>query len=171
MRASYRRTGRGELTEDPMPHYLSDVLIVLDDPAGARAVEAERRGRRSKQLPYAAELTTPMGMRIAEGIGGTPADIQVEVFHPDLAALAARESDIRERLERVEGVASVAPDTGAPLPRWRVVPDDEALRRLDVPRQLVFDTVAAAVQGISLSRATSARSASSACCDSPTTDA
>jgi cobalt-zinc-cadmium resistance protein CzcA len=149
VRASYRRTGRGELTEDPMPHYLSDVLVVLDDPAGARAVAAEVEEALAT-LPYAAELTTPMGMRIAEGIGGTPADIQVEIFHPDLAAIAARESEIRERLSRVEGVASMSPDTGAPLPRWRVVPDDEALRRLDVPRQLVFDTVAAAVQGISL---------------------
>jgi cobalt-zinc-cadmium resistance protein CzcA len=147
--ASYRRTGRGELTEDPMPHYLSDVLIVLDDPAGARAVEAAVE-EAIEELPYTAELTTPMGMRIAEGIGGTPADIQVEIFHPDLMALAAREREIRERLERVEGVGSVSPDTGAPLPRWRVVPDDEALRRLDVPRQLVYDTVAAAVQGISL---------------------
>jgi cobalt-zinc-cadmium resistance protein CzcA len=149
VRASYRRTGRGEATEDPMPHYLSDVLIVLEDPGAAAAVE-ERVEEALEKLPFVAELTTPMGMRIAEGIGGTPADVQVEVFHPDLAALASRETEIRERLERVEGVASISPDTGAPLPRWRVVPDDEALRRLDVPRQLVFDTVAAALQGIML---------------------
>jgi cobalt-zinc-cadmium resistance protein CzcA len=149
VRASYRRTGRGELTEDPMPHYLSDVLIVLDDPGGARAVE-RRLEEALEELPFVAELTTPMGMRIAEGIGGTPADVQVEIFHPDLAALQSYEAAIRERLERVEGVASVSADTGAPLPRWRVVPDDEALRRLDVPRELVFETVAAAVQGIAL---------------------
>ena len=35
-------------------------------------------------------------------------------------------------------MVSISPDTGAPLPRWRVVPDDEALRRLDVPRSTVF---------------------------------
>jgi cobalt-zinc-cadmium resistance protein CzcA len=149
VRASYRRTGRGELTEDPMPHYISDVLVVLEDPGGAADVEA-RIEAAFDELPFAAELTTPMGMRIAEGIGGTPADIQVEVFHPDLDELESREVEIRERLERVDGVASVSADTGAPLPRWRVVPDDEALRRLDVPRQLVFDTVTAAVQGIAL---------------------
>jgi cobalt-zinc-cadmium resistance protein CzcA len=149
VRASYRRTGRGEVTEDPMPHYLSDVLVVLDDPGGAAAIE-DRIEEALEALPYTAELTTPMGMRIAEGIGGTPADIQVELFHADLAALASRQDEIVERLGKVEGVASISPDTGAPLPRWRVVPDDEALRRLDVPRQLVFDTVAAAVQGITL---------------------
>jgi cobalt-zinc-cadmium resistance protein CzcA len=149
VRASYRRTGRGEATEDPMPHYLSDVLVVLEDGAAASAVES-RVEEAIEGLPFAAELTTPMGMRIAEGIGGTPADIQVELFHPDLAALASIAPEIHERLERVEGVASVAADTGAPLPRWRVVPDDEALRRLDVPRELVYQTVSAAIHGIAL---------------------
>ena len=149
VRASYRRTGRGEATEDPMPHYLSDVLIVIED--GASAAEVGPRVEEVlEHLPFTAELTTPMGMRIAEGIGGTPADIQVEVFHHDLTALAAYEPEIRRRLERVEGVASVAPDTGAPLPRWKVIPDDEALRRLDVPRELLYDTVTAAIHGIVL---------------------
>jgi cobalt-zinc-cadmium resistance protein CzcA len=147
--ASYRRTGRGELTEDPMPHYLSDVLIVLAPGADGAQVEhaLEEIGER---MPFAVELTTPMGMRIAEGIGGTPADIQVELFHPDLGALATREAALRERIAGVPGVVSVVSDTGAPLPRWRVVPDDEALRRLDVPRALLFDTVAAALQGLPL---------------------
>jgi len=147
--ASYRRTGRGEITEDPMPHYLSDVLLVLEPGADADAVghELEEIGER---MPFALELTTPMGMRIAEGIGGTPADIQVELFHPDLGQLAAHEAELRERISGVAGVVSVVSDTGAPQPRWRVVPDDEALRRLDVPRSLVFDTVAAAIQGLSL---------------------
>ncbi len=48
------------------------------------------------------------------------------------------------------GVASVTVDTGAPLPSWRVVPDDAALRRLDVPRSALLATVRAALQGIQL---------------------
>lgn len=147
--ASYRRTGRGEVTEDPMPHYLSDVLIVLAPGMDAHAVGHELE-EIAERLPFAMEITTPMGMRIAEGIGGTPADIQVELFHPDLAALGVREAELRERLEAVQGVVSVVADTGAPLPRWRVVPDDEALRRLDVPRPLLSETVEAALQGVAL---------------------
>jgi cobalt-zinc-cadmium resistance protein CzcA len=147
--ASYRRTGRGEVTEDPMPHYVSDVLIVLEP--GVRAAELEPRlAAEIEELPFAAELTTPMGMRIAEGIGGTPADVQVELFHPDLAGLAAHEAEVLGAIEEVPGVASVTADTGAPVPRWRVIPDDDALRRLDVPRQLLFDTLEAALHGISM---------------------
>jgi cobalt-zinc-cadmium resistance protein CzcA len=149
VKSSYRRTGRGELTEDPMPHFLSDILVVLEEGARPGPVAAEI-AEIAEALPFAAELTTPMGMRIAEGIGGTPADIQVEVFHPDLSGLAEHEPEIRAQLERVAGVASVSADTGAPLPGWRVVPDDDALRRLDVPRELLYGTVTAALQGLEL---------------------
>jgi cobalt-zinc-cadmium resistance protein CzcA len=149
VRASYRRTGRGELTEDPMPHYLSDVLVVLDPGTDARELSA-RLADALHDLPFASEITTPMGMRIAEGIGGTPADVQVELFHPDLDLLAGHQARVRARIAAVVGVASVSPDTGAPLPRWRVVPDDDALRRLDVPRELLFSTLEAALHGIPL---------------------
>jgi cobalt-zinc-cadmium resistance protein CzcA len=44
----------------------------------------------------------------------------------------------------------VTPDSGAPLPAWRVVPDEDALRRLDVPRTLLAETARAALQGIAL---------------------
>ncbi|HEX4954722.1 MAG TPA: efflux RND transporter permease subunit [Thermoanaerobaculia bacterium] len=149
VRGSYRRTGRGEVTEDPMPSYLSDVLVVLEPGADPGEVEAEL-AEIAERMPFVVELTTPMNMRISEGIGGTPADIQVELFHPDLDGLLARLPALQARLAEVPGVASVAPDTGAPLPRWRVIPDDEALRRLDVPRQALTQTVTAALQGIAL---------------------
>lgn len=147
--ASYRRTGRGEVTEDPMPTYLSDILIVLEK--GSRPDEVEHQlAEIAERLPFAVELTTPMNMRISEGIGGTPADIQVELFHPDLGVLVPRLTAIQQAIAELEGVVSVTPDTGAPLPRWRLIPDDEALRRLDVPRTALLSTVQAALQGITL---------------------
>lgn len=149
VKSSYRRTGRAELTEDPMPHYLSDVLVVLDDGVPAARVE-DAVGEIGERLPFGVEITTPMGMRIAEGIGGTPADIQVEIFGGDLAVVAARAPELRALLEQVPGVESVSIDTGAPLPRWRVVPDDAALRRLDVPRAAVHEAIVAALQGLTL---------------------
>jgi len=142
----YRRTGRSELTEDPMPHTISDVLVVLDGSKRTPEVQKEV-AELAEELPYPVELTTPMQMRIAEGIGGTPADIQVKLFHPDLAALQARLSDIQEVLVKVPGVASITPEGAGVLPKWTVVPDEDALRRLDVPRMLIVKTLKAALQG------------------------
>ncbi|MFN7958708.1 MAG: efflux RND transporter permease subunit [Holophagaceae bacterium] len=143
----YRRTGRSELTEDPMPHTISDVLVVLDGTRRTPEVQKEV-AEIAEGLPYPVELTTPMQMRIAEGIGGTPADIQVKLFHPDLAALQARLPDLQEALAKVPGVASITPEGAGSLPKWTVVPDEDALRRLDVPRPLIAKTLRTALQGL-----------------------
>lgn len=143
----YRRTGRSELTEDPMPHTISDVLVVLD--GKRRTLEVQKDvAELAEALPYPVELTTPMQMRIAEGIGGTPADIQVKLFHQDLGALQAQLPTIQEALAKVQGVASITPEGAGSLPKWTVVPDDDALRRLDVPRALIARTLKAALQGL-----------------------
>jgi len=146
----YRRTGRSELTEDPMPHTISDVLVVLDGSRRTPEVQKEV-AEMAEELPYPVELTTPMQMRIAEGIGGTPADIQVKLFHPDLEALQKRLPEIQEALAKVPGVASINPDGGGALPKWTVVPDEDAIRRLDVPRPLLVRTLRMALQGIETS--------------------
>ncbi|MFZ1376209.1 MAG: efflux RND transporter permease subunit [Geothrix sp.] len=143
----YRRTGRSELTEDPMPHTISDVLVVLDGSKRTADVQKEV-AEISEELPYPVELTTPMQMRIAEGIGGTPADIQIKLFHPDLGALQTQLPGIQEVLAKVPGVASVTPEGAGSLPKWTVVPDEDALRRLDVPRMLIVKTLRTALQGI-----------------------
>jgi cobalt-zinc-cadmium resistance protein CzcA len=143
----YRRTGRSELTEDPMPHTISDVLVVLDGSRRTPEVQKEV-AEIAEGLPYPVELTTPMQMRIAEGIGGTPADIQVKLFHPDLGALQDQVATIQEALAKVPGVASITPEGAGSLPKWTVVPDEDALRRLDVPRPLIVKTLKAALQGL-----------------------
>ncbi len=149
VRSVYRRTGRGEITEDPMPHSLSDILIVLERGADPKTLGAELE-ELGERAPFGIEVTTPMGMRIAEGIGGSPADIEVELFAAALEPLRQREAEIRRELAEIEGVISVVPDSGSPLPAWRIVPDEDAQRRLDVPRTLLAETARAALQGIAL---------------------
>ena len=149
VKAHYRRTGRGEITEDPMPHYSSDILVIAKNGVSPAQLEG-RLAELAERMPFAIELTTPMGMKIAEGIGGTPADLQVKFFNPNLEGLNRMGTEIQKRVSQLEGVASVTPDTGGPLPKWQIIPDDDALRRLDVPRPLLMQTVRAALQGIPL---------------------
>lgn len=145
--AVYRRTGRSEITEDPMPHTMSDVLVILDRHADRRRIENQVSDR-VERMPFSVELTTPMQMRIAEGIGGTPADLQLKFFHQDLAKLEEALPKLQETIGSLPGVASVSVDGGGPLPRWRIVPDDDALRRMGVPRQELVETLRAALQGV-----------------------
>ncbi len=146
----YRRTGRGDVTEDPMPHYSSDILVLLEPDADPKKVEAAL-GTLADQMPYPVELTTPMNMKISEGLGGTPADLQVKLFHLDMAAIEAVAPDLRKKLSDLPGVKSVTPDTGGPLPKWQVKIDDRDLRHLGVPRPLLLQTLQAALQGLEVS--------------------
>lgn len=147
VRSVYRRSGRGDVTEDPCPITDSEILVVLDPKADPRAVGRELL-ELAERMPFPVEVNTPMQERIAEGIGGTPADIHVKLFHPDLDKLREALPALQARIAKLPGVNSVAPDTGDPVPRWRLVLDEEALRRLGVPRGLPGRTLQAALQGL-----------------------
>jgi cobalt-zinc-cadmium resistance protein CzcA len=127
-----RRTGRAERTEDPMPHVVSDVLVVLrgEAPGG----DAERLAGRMREalahVPGVSVLfTTPLGMRIDEGLGGTPADISVRIFGPDLQQLSRLASAVQEAMEEVAGIEDLRAEGTTALPQLRVVLDRPRLAR------------------------------------------
>lgn len=127
-----RRTGRAERTEDPMPHTLSDVLV-LPKPDRRRSTEELEQDMRSKleAVPGASLLfTTPLGMRIDEGLGGTPADISVRIFGPDLDQLARLGEQAREIMEKIRGIQDLRVERLTGLPQLRVTIDRQAVARV-----------------------------------------
>jgi cobalt-zinc-cadmium resistance protein CzcA len=127
-----RRTGRAERTEDPMPHTLSDVLVVLRRQR-TRSLDELREDMRAAlaRVPGVSTLfTTPLGMRIDEGLGGTPADISVRVFGPDLEQLASLARRVRRSMAAVEGLADLRIEPIAGLPQVRVAIDRAAAARV-----------------------------------------
>jgi cobalt-zinc-cadmium resistance protein CzcA len=144
-----RRTGRSERTEDPMPHTLSDVLIVLRKDRSRSLEELEEAMREvvEKVPGVSASFTTPLGMRIDEGLGGTPADISVRIFGPkpdELARLAARAKAI---MEKVEGIEDLRADKLIGLPELTVTVDRPAVARAGLTPGDIIDTVRIALAG------------------------
>lgn len=127
-----RRTGRAERTEDPMPHTVSDVLVMLK-PERRRSIDDLSDGIRERLAGVpgvSALVTTPLGMRIDEGLGGTPADISLRIFGPDMAELARLADAAREAMSRVRGVADLRVEALAGLPQLHIRVDREAAARL-----------------------------------------
>jgi cobalt-zinc-cadmium resistance protein CzcA len=127
-----RRTGRAERTEDPMPHTISDVLVVLktDRARDLEAIEADMR-RRLEGMPGVAVLfTTPLGMRIDEGLGGTPADLSVRIFGPDLDELSRITEEAEEIVGRVRGIADLRAEQSTGLPQLQIAVNREAVARV-----------------------------------------
>ena len=128
-----RRTGRAERTEDPMPHTMSDVLVVLK-PDRARSTEELERRRCANGLTkvpgVSALFTTPLGMRIDEGLGGTPADLSVRIFGPDLDQLAQLGERARAIMRSVDGIADLRAEKLTGLPQLRIAVDRAAAARV-----------------------------------------
>jgi len=127
-----RRTGRAERTEDPMPHTVSDVLVLLksDRDRPLDEIEDDLRERLEQVPGVGASITTPLGMRIDEGLGGTPADVSVRIFGTDLDELARLGDEVRERLETVPGLTDLRAEELTGLPQVRVDIDRAAAARV-----------------------------------------
>jgi cobalt-zinc-cadmium resistance protein CzcA len=127
-----RRTGRAERTEDPMPHTVSDVLVVLKADRGRSLDELEDAMRESlEKVPAMSVLfTTPLGMRIDEGLGGTPADISVRLFGPDLDELQRLGGKAQAVMAKVPGITDLRVEQLGGLPQLRIVVDREAAARV-----------------------------------------
>jgi cobalt-zinc-cadmium resistance protein CzcA len=149
-----RRTGRAESTEDPMPHTLSDVLVVLK-PDRSRPLEAIEEDMRERLAPVpgvAVLFTTPLGMRIDEGLGGTPADLQVRIFGPDLNRLARLAGEAREILEKVPGIADLRAEQLTGLPQIRITVDRPAAARAGLQPGEIVDAIRVGLAGEDVSQ-------------------
>lgn len=145
-----RRTGRSEETEDPMPHVLSDVLVQLKPPgerSDTQTVVAEIREALEEAPGVAVMFTTPLGMRIDEGLGGTPAELSIRVFGPDLSVLARLAQQIGAVAGRVEGVTDLRVEEATGVPQLQVRINREAAARLGITASEVAETVRVALGG------------------------
>ncbi|MDP9190220.1 MAG: efflux RND transporter permease subunit [Acidobacteriota bacterium] len=138
-----RRTGRAERTEDPMPHTISDVLVVLkkDRKRSLDAIERDMRERTENVPGVSILFTTPLGMRIDEGLGGTPADLSVRVFGPDLDTLTRLGEQAKAIMSRVEGIADLRAERMTGLPQIQIEIDRAATARVGLTPGDVIDAV------------------------------
>ncbi len=148
-----RRTGRAERTEDPMPHTLSDVLIVLKEERERSTAELEDLMREAvEQVPgVSASFTTPLGMRIDEGLGGTPSDLSIRVFGPDPEKLSALAESTESIMRGIDGVADVRAERLTGLPQLRVQVDRAAAARVGLTPGDVIEAIEIGLAGRTIS--------------------
>jgi heavy metal efflux system protein len=144
-----RRTGRAERTEDPMPHVVSDVLIVLKDDRDRSTAELEdlMRDTVEKVPGVSASFTTPLGMRIDEGLGGTPADLSVRIFGPEPEQLALLAGSAETIMRRIDGIADVRAERLTGLPQLRVQVDRGAAARVGLTPGDVIEAIEIGLAG------------------------
>lgn len=148
-----RRSGRAERTEDPMPHTMSDVLVVLKPNRTRSTDELERAMReRLASVPGGSILfTTPLGMRIDEGLGGTPADLYVRIFGPDLDQLSQLGERARAIMSQVKGVTDLRVEKLTGMPQLRIAINRPAIARVGLTPGDVISAVRIGLAGEDMS--------------------
>ena len=144
-----RRSGRAERTEDPMPHTMSDVLVVLK-PNRTRSIEELEHAMRERlaSVPGGSALfTTPLGMRIDEGLGGTPADLYVRIFGPDLEQLSQFGERARAIMQQVKGVTDLRVEKLTGMPQLRIAVNRPAIARMGMTPGDVISAIRVGLAG------------------------
>ncbi|MGV8038613.1 MAG: efflux RND transporter permease subunit [Thermoanaerobaculaceae bacterium] len=129
------KTGRAEISEDPMGPEQTDVMIML------RPRAEWGSGRRKAELVAALEreigaipglrlaFSQPIALRVNELVSGVKSDLAVKVFGPDLAVLKRLADQAAERVRGVEGAFDLKVEQVAGLAGIVVTPDRDAMAR------------------------------------------
>lgn len=147
------KTGRAEISEDPMGPEQTDVFIMLK-PQKAwgtgrdknALVEAIRQDL--AQIPgLRLSFSQPIALRVNELISGIKSDLAVKVFGPDLEVLKPFADRAAATIGGIEGARDVKVEQVSGMTQLDVVIDREALARHGIRIDDVNATVETAVAG------------------------
>ena len=102
------KTGRAEISEDPMGPDQTDVLISLKKGGRSRAELIQAIGEDLGQIPgIRLSFSQPISLRVNELISGVKSDLAIKVFGPDLEVLKRNADRIAATLAGMGGAKDV----------------------------------------------------------------
>ena len=147
------KTGRAEISEDPMGPEQNDVLVMLhpeDEWTTGRskaelveAIQGDLADIPGLRMSY----SQPISLRVNELISGVKSDLAVKVFGEDLAVLKESADRIAAILGSIEGAEDVRVEQVAGLTQLDILPDRRAMARYGLNVRDVNDIVETAVGG------------------------
>jgi cobalt-zinc-cadmium resistance protein CzcA len=147
------KTGRAEISEDPMGPEQTDVIVMLK-PRGkfsrgrdkAELVDAISRDlARVPGLRYS--FSQPIALRVNELISGVKSDLAVKIFGPDLDLLKDVADRAAAAMGAVPGAADIKVEQVSGMSQLDAVIDREAAARHGIDVGLINDTIETAAAG------------------------
>jgi cobalt-zinc-cadmium resistance protein CzcA len=147
------KTGRAEISEDPMGPEQTDVFVMLKPrrtwtSGRTKAELAEAMQRELTQLPgLRYSFSQPIALRVNELISGVKSDLAVKVFGPDLPTLKGFADRIGAALMGVRGAADVKVEQVSGMSQYDLVIDREAAARHGIGVRDINETIETAIAG------------------------
>ncbi|MBI5549411.1 MAG: efflux RND transporter permease subunit, partial [Deltaproteobacteria bacterium] len=147
------KTGRAEISEDPMGPEQTDIFIMLkprrqwgtgrDKADLTRAMQGDL-----SQIPgLRFSFTQPIALRVNELISGVKSDLAVKVFGPDLDALKAYADQAAAVLLKVRGAEDVKVEQISGMSQYDAEIDREAVARYGINVADINDALETAIAG------------------------
>jgi heavy metal efflux system protein len=147
------KTGRAEISEDPMGPEQTDVFVMLK-PRGAfsggrsRVELAEAMQRELARIPgLRFSFSQPIALRVNELISGVKSDLAVKILGPDLTILKGHADRIAAALAGVRGARDVKVEQVSGMEQLDLVIDREAAARHGIGVGDVNESIESAVAG------------------------
>ena len=153
VRTVVTKTGRAEISEDPMGPEQSDVFIMLHTQGDSHS------GRNRKELVSAIQqelskipgirlsFSQPIALRVNELISGIKSDVAIKVFGSDLELLRENANRIAFTIGGIEGAEDVKVEQVAGFNQVEIVVDRKAIARHKINLADINDIVETAVGG------------------------
>lgn len=147
------KTGRAEISEDPMGPEQTDLFIML------KPRREWTTGRNKNELVEAIQkdlatiaglrmsFSQPIALRVNELISGVKSDLAVKIFGPDLAVLKESADRIASVIGSVDGAEDVKVEQISGIMQLDVVIDRDAIARFGIDIQTLNETLETAVAG------------------------
>jgi len=147
------KTGRAEISEDPMGPEQSDLIIMLNparqwSAASSKEELVEKIAGELKAFPgIRPAFSQPIALRVNELISGIKSDIAIKIFGDDIDVLIATAEEIAPVLAAIEGARDVAIEQVSGFSQFNVELDRRAMARHGVTAEHVNELLEAAVGG------------------------
>lgn len=147
------KTGRAEISEDPMGPEQSDVLVMLHPQSEwtAHRNKAELIAAMQERLAAIPGLrmsfSQPIALRVNELISGVKSDLAVKVFGEDLEILKTTADRIAAIIGVIEGAEDVRVEQVTGLAQLEIVPDRRAMARYKLNMRDINEVVETALGG------------------------
>ncbi len=147
------KTGRAEISEDPMGPEQSDVFITLHP----KHTWASKRAKPELVAAMQAELAAipgirlsfsqPIALRVNELISGIKSDLAVKFFGPDLEILRASANRAAAIIQGIQGAEDVKVEQVSGFPQVEIAADRQAIARHKINIADINEIIETAVGG------------------------
>lgn len=147
------KTGRAEISEDPMGPEQSDLMIMLTPEnrwtvVGSKAELIERVAEELRSFPgIRPAFSQPIALRVNELISGIKSDVAIKIFGDDMNVLVEAAERIAPTLAGVDGARDVAIEQVSGFSQFEVQLDRAAMARHKINAETVNELLEAAVDG------------------------